>query len=252
MTAAFALVALALSLVAPPAFDHDHSKWSAILAAHVSNGRVDYAGLHKGGGPKLDAYLRTLEAVSKGELAAWTKPQRLAFWINAYNAYTIKLIVEHYPIKSIREIGFLPYAAFRDAFIGLDRIWGKEMSLDDIEHRILRERFDEPRIHFAIVCASKSCPKLQSEAFTAKKLEGQLKKAARGFLTDARRNRYVAAEKTVYLSKIFKWFGEDFEKAAGSVKTWVLPYFPPMERKAIESKETRVEFLDYDWSLNGR
>jgi len=214
---------------------------------------VDYAGLERSGRPALNAYLRSLESVCPSDYDTWTHDQKLALWINAYNAYTVKLILDHYPLTSIRSIGLLPGAAFRETFIPLETLRGSALSLEDIEHEILRKEFREPRIHFAIVCASKSCPTLRSEAYRATTLDAQLTEAARGFVSDSSKNRYDAASRTLRLSPIFDWFEEDFERSSQTLPAFVARYAEPATAAALTSGgDVRVEFLDYDWSLNGR
>lgn len=228
------------------ALDQSHQRWTAQLGRFVHGGEVDYAGW-KNEQAKLDEYLRELVRVKKEEFASFSREQKLAFWINAYNAYTVPLILDHYPVSSIRSIGLLPGAAFRRAFIPL---LGEKLTLNEIEN--LLRQMGEPRIHFAIVCASKSCPELQTEAYRADVLDRQLDAAARGFLRDPAKNRWDAPSRTLKLSSIFKWFGEDFERPAGSLQAYVARYLDPAIRIAMESGPVRIEFLDYDWSLNGR
>ena len=255
--------ALVLAIVAPAAARsapdatraesiREHAQWTRLLRRYVSDGLVDYAALKRDGRPALDAYLRSLESVERSELEAWPRADQLAFWINAYNAYTVKLILDHHPLRSIRSIGLLPSSAFRKKFIPLERAAGRKLSLDDIEHRILREEFNEPRIHFAIVCASRSCPVLRDEAYRGRGLDAQLDDAAREFLRDPARNRYDAASRTLYLSSIFKWFRGDFESAAGTLPAFVARYVDEPTAEALRHDGVRVEFLDYDWSLNER
>lgn len=236
-------------------FDHSHGAWTTLLSRQVRSGWVDYAGLKPEGRGALAAYLATLEGVCRGHIDRWTRPQRLAFWINVYNAYAVRLVLEHHPIASIRSIGFLPFAAFRERFIPLGLLRGEadaRLSLDDVEHGILRKEFGEPRIHFAIVCASKGCPALRSEAYRDQDLEAQLEHAARGFVGDPSKNRFDAAARILYLSSIFKWFRADFEAAAGSLPAFVARYTDPPTRTALEAAPVKVKFLEYDWSLNGR
>lgn len=233
-------------------FDQEHAAWTSILSRFVRAGSVDYAGLERSGLPDLTAYLRSLESVCRGHFDTWTREQKLAYWINAYNAYTVKLILDHYPLRSIRSIGLLPGAAFREDFIPLGALRGKNLSLNDIEHEILRREFREPRIHFAIVCASKSCPALRSEAYRARDLEAQLDDAARSFIRDTSKNRFDAAARTLHLSSIFDWFRADFEGAAGTLPEFVARYADESTARGIRAGSVRVDFLDYDWSLNGR
>jgi hypothetical protein len=179
----------------------------------------------------------------------WGRAERIAFWINTYNAFTVKLVLDHYPIASIRTIGWLPGAAFRERFIPMPGLKGGNVSLDDIENGTLRADFREPRIHFALVCASRSCPMLRGEAYRAKDLDRQLDDQARSFLGDSTKNRFDATTNTLHLSSIFKWFRVDFETAAGSLRAYVGRYLN--DPRAVEPG-VRIEFLDYDWSLNDR
>jgi hypothetical protein len=246
-TVAMALTALHLGAApAGAGFDHAHERWTAQLHRFVHAGEVDYAAWKKEQA-QLDDYLRELVRVRKEEFTSFSREQKLAFWIDAYNAYTVRLILDHYPVSSIRSIGLLPGAAFRRAFIPL---LGEELTLDEIENRL--RQMGEPRIHFAIVCASKSCPQLRTEAYRADVLDRQLDAAARGFLRDPARNDWDAPSRTLKLSSIFKWFREDFERPAGSLQAYVARYLDLAIRIAVESGPARIEFLDYDWSLNGR
>ncbi|HJZ87255.1 MAG TPA: DUF547 domain-containing protein [Polyangia bacterium] len=240
VTAAAAFVATC------PGFDHGHGALGALLARYVASGQVDYAAWKRAGEGELSAYLRGLEAIRPDCYAQFSQKEQLAFWVNSYNAYTIKLMLEHYPVKSIRSIGLLPLAAFRKTFIPLRALGERDLSLDDIENQVLRKQFHEPRIHFAINCASKSCPALSEKPYRAAELEAQLDLAARTFLHDRSKNRYDPAARTLYLSSIFKWFADDFVKAAGSVQTFVARW---LEGAGAAQK---IEYLDYDWSLNGR
>ena len=171
---------------------------------------------------------------------------KIAFWINAYNALTVRLILDHYPLRSIRDIGWLPGAAFRQSFIPMQNLRGEPISLDDIEHRVLRAQFAEPRIHFALVCAARSCPPLRTEAYRGAVLAQQLDDQGRNFLGMPTKNRVDRVAGTMYLSPIFKWFRPDFE-TDGPLAAFVAPYF---DLKAADVAHFTIEFLDYDWSLN--
>ena len=176
----------------------DHSKWNSLLQSFVSdNGNVDYFAF-KNNEERLEDYLEYLSENQPKKSSA--KNEKLAYWINAYNAFTVKLIIDNYPIKSIKDIG----KPWDKKFITID---GKNLSLNHIEHEILR-KMNEPRIHFAIVCASFSCPKLDNQAFTADKLEAQLTRVTKAFLAD--KNRNEISEKSIKISKIFDWFSKDF------------------------------------------
>ncbi len=253
-----AALAVLLSLTAmaqaptPQPLDHEHTAWSALLSEYARDGEVDYGGLKERGLPALEAYLRALEAVSPADYSGFTREQQLAFWVNAYNAYMARLILKHYPLKSVRKIGLLPLAAFRERFIPIKAVGDERMSLNDIEHTQLREKLDDPRIHFALVCASKSCPKLWSEAYRASTLGAQLDAAARGFMADGFRNQIDPASGTAKVSSIFKWYRGDFTKGGRTLGAYMAQYAEPAVADFLLKKGDAMEFLDYDWSLNGR
>jgi len=211
----------------------NHSKWSILLENHVSNnGEVNYQNL-KENKAKLDSYIKTLQE-GYTSIKTASKNQKIAYWINAYNALTIDLILRNHPLKSIKNIKN-PWD---------QRLWqfgDKWLNLNDIEHKILR-KMDEPRIHFAIVCASESCPKLQNTAFTAKNLEEQLSKATQEFLADTSKNEI--SENEIKLSKIFKWFKKDFEKN-GSLIDFLNRY-----TDVTISDKAKKSYKDYSWDLN--
>lgn len=239
-----------VSAAAPcPELDHQHAAWTRILERWVDDGNVDYRGMADDGEEALNAYLASLSAVCSEDYVRWSREQRLAFWVNAYNAYTVRLILDHYPIASIRKIGWLPGAAFRKDFIPMPGLKGGKISLNEIEHDTLRADFKEPRIHFALVCASRSCPVLRSEAYRPKDLDSQFDDQAKAFLRDPGKNRFDQAKRTAYLSAIFDWFAVDFEAASGSVPAFVAPY---VDQPWITAEDVKVEHLDYDWSLNER
>jgi len=234
------------------AFDHDHRVWTGLLARHVRAGRVDYAGLARESA-ELDGYLHALSGVTRTCYDAWARVQRLAFWIDVYDAFTVRLVLDHYPLRSIRDIGLLPLAAFRQKIVPMPGLRGATLSLNDVENDVLRgELAGEPRIHFAIVCASKSCPPLRSEAYRGPDLDRQLDEQTRAFLADPAKNRVDAAAHTLFLSSIFKWFRADFEAAAGTVPAFVARYLPPAGAAVAREPGVTVRYLDYDWSLNGR
>ena len=193
------------SVAADDGFDHDHRLWNELLTRHVQGDAFDYASLKKNPG-KLDEYLSKLHAVTPAQLKTWTKNQRFAFWINVYNAHTIKKIVDNYPIKSIKKLSgaFGLNSVFDNRFIAMEALHpaGKrgKLSLNDVEHGILRERFKDARLHAAINCASYSCPPLRNEAFTAARLDVQLDEQMRRFVNDPERNVIDTKNKTLRLS----------------------------------------------------
>jgi uncharacterized protein YceK len=224
-----------------PADEFSHRLLSRVLEAHVSNGVVNYPAIQMD--DRLPAYLAQLDRVDPNAFV--TSNERLAFWINAYNAFAIKGILDHY--SPVSYVGRYRY------FIGQDyRVGGVAINLYDLERQVLIKQFQEPRIHFAIVCASMSCPKLQPWAYEPDQLERRLDRVSREFINDPTRNRFDRAQKVASLSMIFKWFDDDFTRAAGSVLTYIIRYVndPELVQDLMRS-EYRIEYLDYDWSLNG-
>jgi len=230
---------------AAAAFDHAHPSWDALLKKHVvlldggKASQLRYADMARER-TGLKAYLQTLSDVSEREFEAWSRAEQMAFLINAYNAFTVDKVLTRYPaIGSIWDFGKLFGNPFRDRFFVL---FGQPRSLDDLEHGILRKTYREPRIHFAVNCASVGCPMLREEAYRGVDLEKQLEQQARRFLSDRSRNR--TRDGRLEVSKIFDWFKEDFAprdqyflKYAGILS------LPP-------GVSPPLAFLDYDWSLN--
>lgn len=212
-----------------------HSAFDALLKKYVtSTGTVNYAGL-KSEKAKLDAYLTLLS--SNAPTDTWSRNQKLAYWINLYNAATIQLILKNYPVKSIMDIN--GGKAWDLAFV---KSGSKTLSLNQIENEIIRPTFKEPRIHFAVNCAAKSCPKLLNEAFTSAKLETQLETATRKFINN--RNKNKVSPDAITISKIFEWYAADFGGSAELVK-----YFNKYSSLKANS-DANVTFMEYDWSLN--
>lgn len=210
----------------------NHEDWHKLLQAYVTEqGQVNYKAF-KANKKQLNNYISSLAQQLPEE--SWSKNDVLAYWINAYNALTVDLIIRNYPIKSIKDIKN-PWD---------ERLWklgNKWYNLNEIEHQILR-KMDEPRIHFAIVCASFSCPKLQNYAFTASNLETQLTESTRDFLAD--NNRNIITENKIEISKLFQWFTKDF-KQNGSVIDFINAYTD------IEiNPKAKTSYLDYNWDLN--
>lgn len=235
-------------------FDQKHTLWDELVQAHVrdkgSFSQVDYKAIIAEKA-KLNRYLNSISNIPRADFNRWSRDQRLAFLINAYNAFTVKLIVDHYPVKSIKDIGSLFTNSWKKKFF---KLFGQQTHLDYIEHDLIRgnSEFSEPRIHFAVVCASIGCPKLPAKAFTANNLETLLESGTIAFLSDTSRNRYVANKRKLQLSKIFDWYGKDFVPKYGSVQSFVAKYVTqdPAEQALITNKKVSLGFLDYDWSLN--
>jgi len=218
----------------------DNTPWTNLLSQYVDEtGAVDYRSITNDQSD-LNQYLESLSRTPPGE--NWNTEQKLAYWINAYNAFTVKLIIDNYPLKSIKDISSgLPMinSPWDMKFFEIGRV---KMDLNTIEHEILRKQFDEPRIHFAINCASISCPNLRNEAFVANRLEQQLEEQTLEFINDPSKN-YISKNES-RISKIFTWFAADFNKK-GSVDAWLRKY-----HDAYDSNN-KLEYLDYDWGLNG-
>jgi hypothetical protein len=210
----------------------DHKQWNALLQKHVSdNGNVDYIGFQKDQ-VALQSYL---ELLSKNlPEKSWAREAILAYWINAYNAYTVKLILDNYPVKSIKKIDN-PWD--REFFT----LGTKKYSLGEIEHKILR-KMNEPRIHFAINCASFSCPNLANEAYTEDKLEQQLTHVTKRFINDNSKN--TIATNKADISQLFDWFSGDFKKN-GSVIDFINKY-----SKVQINAKAKISYKEYNWNLN--
>jgi hypothetical protein len=232
-------------------FDHRHASFSNILRTFVEEGKVNYAGLLKS--PyALAGYLAKLAAVSRSDYEGWNRDQQLAFLINLYNAATLGLIVDHYPIKSIRKIGFFPLAAWKKTIV---RVFGKKISLKELENTWIREGFEVPEIHFALVCASIGCPVLRKEAYTGNNLKQQLFEQGEAFMADVSKNRIAVDKKnTIYLSKIFDWYQEDFGENKTEVINYVMQFYSDdQKRRLVPSEgEIKVIYTDYDWNLNSQ
>ncbi len=227
-------------------FDHSHAVFGKVLESRVEQGWVDYAGLKQAPGD-LELYLDRLASVSKGAFKSWSEPEQIAFLINLYNAATLQLIIDHYPVESIRKIWPMWKSPWKQDVV---RLFGEKVTLDHVEHGLLRKDYKEPRIHFALVCAAVSCPVLRGEPYTPEKLNEQLEDQGRTFLNTKSMNRVDIEEETAYLSAIFKWFREDFEEHSGSVLSFVRAYLPEETAKRIDEGSFQVKCLDYDWSLN--
>jgi hypothetical protein len=218
-----------------------HQLLTDVLLTSVHDGRVNYPEIQTD--HRFADYLAQLDRVNPSALGS--EAEKVAFWINAYNACAVQGILDGYSPKPY--IGW--YRFFKSHRYG---IGGVRLSLSDLEHEVLRKQFHEPRIHFAIVCASSSCPKLSSSAYEGSELDRQLDRAARAFVNDPARNRFDSGEKIAYLSKIFDWFEEDFSANAGSVPRFVAQYVQDAAvAHDLAAGLYRITYMDYDWNLNG-
>ena len=219
----------------------DYGTYAELLQAHVRDGVVDYAGF-KADEARLDDYLARNGRVNPESLS---REDRFAYYINAYNAWTIKLILTGYPgVKSIKDLGSLLQSPWKKPFVKID---GRTLTLDEIEHSILRPQFKDARVHFAIVCASKGCPPLIAQPYRGAVLDEQLNRVTTAFLN--RPGNYRLEGDRFEVSSIFKWFGEDF----GNLFDFYIRYAQGDLKQALQSGRDRIRigYLDYDWSLNG-
>ncbi len=267
---AYTIVSYALENSDIKEFDQTHEQFDSILERFVKASRVDYRGLQLSR-EQLQAYMRTLGEVSPDDYNKWTESEQIAYWINAYNAFTLAAIIDNYPIK--RSLTLLGITAPSNSIRQIRGIWdklqframGNMVTLGEIEHEILRKKFNEPRIHAAINCASIGCPDLRDEAYTGDKLEVQLVDASKNFVNNPSKGVYVNPKtKQVKVSKIFKWFGEDFiatygetDQFAGrslkdkSVLSFVLTNISSeYDVQFLEKNDFKLGYLHYDWHLN--
>ncbi len=217
----------------------DWQAWDQLLSRHVDNGHVDYTAIS--GAPEL---AQLLDLVDQTDTYSLGREEKLVFYINAYNLLAVKGIIDgRSPETLLGRAAFFKFSKYR--------IGGESLSLYAFEHkRILPLR--EPRIHFAIVCASHSCPALRSEAYSTADLEAQLDTSARQFLADSSKNQFDKRQRIAWISSIFKWFREDFERHSGSLQAYLARYVADPEVAGLLREEAfEVRFLDYDWSLNG-
>lgn len=215
------------------------SIFSNLLEKHVtSEGVVDYVAF-KANEAQLDNYLTYLENTNPNK--AWSKNQQKAFWINAYNAYTIKLILENYPLNSIMDIKKKGKTAWKFPFA---KVGGNTYTLDQIEHDVLRKKYFDPRIHVGVNCASISCPKILNTAFTAENVDTTLEILMKEFINDSSRNKI--GKKDVQISSIFDWFQKDFTKNGS-----VIDYLNNYANTKIKP-ETKISYLKYNWGLNSK
>ena len=244
-------------------FDHEHGTWNLLLKEHVhwnsdhTASQVNYDRLKSNPVP-LDRYLDKLSAVSRVEFDSFNRDQQLAFLINAYNAFTVQLILTEYPdLKSIKDLGSFFSSPWKKKFFHL---LGESQSLDGIEHGLIRGsgRYNEPLIHFAVNCASIGCPALLDEAYVAEKLDQQLLGSTRSFLSDRSRNRFDAGNGTLNVSSLFDWYAEDFARGWRGYDSpqaffrthadWITD--DPVAARRLLAGPLEIEFLDYDWNLN--
>ena len=237
-----------------PVSRFDHHALDDVLKTYVDDaGFVDYEGLKNAGA--LARCLASMAAIEPDELPG---AERMAFWINAYNAWTLQLIVDNYPVESIKHI--TPFRVKgRSLYVPrfnspwaypVVRVGGRVLTLDYVEHQILRRQYEDPRIHFALVCAARSCPNLRREAYTGDRLDDQLEEQGRAFLQDARKNRIQGD--MLFLSAIFLWFRGDFPPGRKGLQGFLAPYFAAEHRSRLTEGAFSIRYNSYDWRLNDR
>lgn len=245
----FALGLFAVFAFCPSAQAFDHSPFDALLKKHVEDGKVDYAGV-RADRKALEAYLAQLAAADVTKLSS---KERYAFWINAYNALTWKRVIDSLPRDPAQ------WGTYKVTEVDGGKFWkqpkfsagGKQVTLDEIEHKILRPTWKDARVHFAVNCASVGCPVLRAEAFTAAKLDAQLDDAAKTFVRTQSKLQLDPANKTLRINKIFEWFKDDFVKDAGSVEKFLARYVDDAATaKALREGGWKISYLEYDWHLN--
>lgn len=258
MVVAF-LVFVGPSVAAEAVFDSNHTLYDGVLKGFVKEGLVNYAGL-KENPESLNQYLADLSKVKEQEFKSWNELQQIAYLVNLYNAATLRLIVNNYPVKSIKDIGSFFKGPWDQPVV---RLFGKTITLNTLEHKIIRVDYDEPRIHLALVCAAMGCPPLRGEAYTSEKLNAQLDDQAKVFLKNPIKFRIDRQDSTIYLSPIFKWYGEDFvdkltpearldglNKTERAVLNFCSRYLSDADQKYLAAGGYSVRYLGYNWSLN--
>lgn len=242
-----AVLGIALALfgsVATARAGFDHDLYDRLLKSHVKDGLVNYKALKDD--PRLDRYLQQLASARLDDLKS--RNDKVAFWTNAYNAYTLKLIADHYPVSSIYDIKVPDYA---DPWkVPMARVAGTVYTLDQIENEILRPKWPDPRIHYALVCAAKSCPQLRSEAYTAADLDDQFDDQAAWFMIH--RNQFDLSTRTAMLSKVYEWYAVDFGKDQTEALRTLIPHVEEPLALALEkeAKQWKVRFVEWNWELN--
>ncbi|MBI5362561.1 MAG: DUF547 domain-containing protein [Planctomycetes bacterium] len=245
------------ALVAPLfEFDHTHAAWKAVLDGRVTAGRFEYVALVKDRS-QLDAYLALLTGVDQPEFAKWKKQEQLAFWINAYNAYTLRRVLESYPFEKVNELGAEKKGPWDERFIPLGKLAPElkqdKLTLNDIENKILRPKFKDARVHAAVNCAAESCPPLRPLPFTAEKLDEELDTQVTKWLQNSAFNRFDADKKEMQLSKLFEWYAKDFVDEAGSVQAWIAKHGPKHVVGWLDgAKDVKTSYFEYSWTLNAK
>jgi len=232
---------LTSQLVNADTLDQSNQQYQEVLNNYVKGGLVDYSGL-KSDHKDLNQYLEQTASISKETFDGWSKNEQLAFLINLYNAQTLDLIADNYPVKSIKDIASDSGGPWEQPIVPL---FGEKITLNTLENEIIRKNYPEPRIHFALICAAMGCPDLMNTPYQPKTLDKQLDQQTKVFLMDPEKNSIDTNQEILMLSPIFDWYQEDFIKQSGSVIEFVNPYFGNEA-----TGEFKIEYTNYDWSLN--
>lgn len=269
LTSVLSVASASVAAESKSTFDHEHILLTEVLSEYVSDGLVNYRSLQADPG-NLNEYLQDLAEIDSAAYKKWTPQQKLALWINAYNAFTIRVILDHYPIEHswlADPLGLYPDNSIRQIKGVWDdmtwRIMGEKFTLNHIEHVILRRELEEPRVHFVLVCASQSCPRLENKAFGASDLEARLDRAGVNYIYDSRRVQINKEQNLLLLSQIFKWFAEDFEfgtqykglfedhpSELAGILSWVYEYANDEDRRFLLQNSYEIPYMYYDWALN--
>ena len=227
-------------------FHHQHPGLGKVLGKVCDEfGMVDYEELKKDQST-LETYLNLTATVPAEQFDGWTRPQRMAFLLNVYNASTLKLMSDNFPVKSIKDIG----GVRRVWNLKVVRLFGEKYTLSHLENVLIRKQFKSPSVHFALVCGSRSCPPLRKEPYTAEKLEDQFADQAQTFLRDSKKNYVDLDSKTIFLSPVFSWFREDFGKTDAEVIALVAKHFEAPKRKALAKGGFAIKHTQFDWGVN--
>lgn len=244
----FALLAFRLGtvLAGQTTFDPAHPHLSDLLKQHLRDGHVDYSALTRDR-RRLDDYLAATAAVPKETFDSWSKPDQLAFLINVYNASTIRLVRDNYPVTSIRGIGGFFTSPWK---LDSVQLWGRSVTLDHLEHSLIRKNYAEPRIHFALVCAARGCPPLRPRAYVGATLEADLDEQGRLFMAQSDKNRVDRQSGILWLSPVFDWYGRDFIEGDKSLAHALARWMSPDDAQHVRSNRLKIRFTEYDWALN--
>ena len=227
-------------------FHHQHPDLGKVLKKVIDGfGMVNYEALKKDQSA-LESYLQLTASVPRKQFDGWTRPQRMAFLLNVYNASTLKLMADNFPVKSIKDIG----GVRRVWNLKVVRLFGEKYTLGHLENVLIRKQFKSPSVHFALVCGSRSCPPLRKEPYTAEILEDQFADQAHIFLRDSKKNYVNMDSKTIFLSPIFSWFREDFGKTDTEIIAQVAEHFEIAEQEALLKGGFKIDYTKFDWGVN--